>query len=93
MGSMMKIVFSRKGFDDKYGGIPSVIWSRWSKTFAMPGINTMAFLKSWGCRCCREPAATQSTEIRDCSHKRLGLVCLKAGPSPGRDGLDLPGRP
>lgn len=34
----MKIVFSRKGFDDQYGGIPSVIWpnSREMLSFPIP---------------------------------------------------------
>jgi hypothetical protein len=34
----MNIVFSRKGFDDQYGGIPSVIWpsSREMLSFPIP---------------------------------------------------------
>lgn len=36
MGSIMKIVFSRKGFDDKYGGIPSVIWPETKEMLSFP---------------------------------------------------------
>jgi len=32
----MKIVFSRKGFDDKYGGIPSVIWPETKEMLSFP---------------------------------------------------------
>ena len=32
----MKIVFSRKGFDDQYGGIPSVIWPNSKEMLSFP---------------------------------------------------------
>ena len=44
--NQMKIIFSRKGFDDQYGGIPSVIWPETKEMLSFPNEGILEWLQT-----------------------------------------------
>ena len=42
----MKIIFSRKGFDDQYGGFPSVMWPETKEMLSFPNEGILEWLQA-----------------------------------------------